>query len=118
MSNSDVIEQCDKCGQSELTGYHLLHCSDYTDRRQVLRSAEALIHGDRQQDYGDPRESFARLASLWSATLGHEVTPAQVALCLLQLKVSRLCVTPDHADSWIDAAGYAALGAEVARAGR
>ena len=85
-------------------------------RDRVLETAGELINGDRRQSYGDPTESFERLAALWSATLGHEVTPAHVVLCLLQLKVSRLCVTPDHADSWVDLAGYAALGAEVSGA--
>ena len=36
----------------------------------------------------------------------------QVYLCLNQLKVSRLIETPTHADSWVDIAGYAALGGE------
>lgn len=86
-------------------------------RDDVLATAERLINGDRRDDYGDARESFQRLATLWSATLGTPISPPQVALCLLQLKVSRLCVTPTHFDSWVDAAGYAALGAEIASPG-
>ncbi len=83
-------------------------------RDEVLAEASRLINGDRARDYGDASESFARLAALWSAVLGVPVAAHQVALCLLQLKVSRLCVTPTHADSWADAIGYLALGAEVA----
>lgn len=80
----------------------------------ILMCASTLVDGDRRASYGDARESFDRLAALWSATLGVQVTSAQVALCLTQLKISRLCVSPDHLDSWIDLAGYAALGGYVA----
>ena len=87
-------------------------------RDGILTSAADLINGQRAADCGDAAESFARLAALWTATLGVPITAAQVALCLLQLKVSRLCVTPSHADSWIDAAGYIALGGEIATGGQ
>lgn len=83
-------------------------------RDEVLTGAQTIINGDRAHDYGDATESFTRLAKLWSATLGQDVTPEQVALCLVQLKVSRLVNTPGHRDSWVDICGYAALGAEVA----
>lgn len=86
-----------------------------TIRDATLARAAELINGDRAADYGDATESFTRLANLWTATLGVPVTAWQVALCLMQLKVSRLCVTPTHADSWVDAAGYIALGSEIAQ---
>jgi hypothetical protein len=35
---------------------------------------------------------------------------------LAALKISRLVESPDHEDSWVDGAGYFALGAEVAGA--
>lgn len=84
------------------------------NRREVLDTAAELIDGQRADDYGDASESFARLSRIWSGILGQEVTAAQVALCLAGLKLSRLAATPTHADSWVDLAGYAALGAEVA----
>ena len=82
-------------------------------RSNVLADADQLITGERQSEYGDATESFTRLAALWGEVLGVPVTPAKVALCLIQLKVSRLVVSPGHGDSWTDIAGYAALGAEV-----
>lgn len=87
-------------------------------REVTLTTAASLVSGDRAKDYGDAAESFTRLAALWSPILGVDVTPEQVALCLTQLKVSRLVVTPAHADSWVDAAGYIALGSEIAARGR
>lgn len=80
---------------------------------RVLERAKNIINGDRRAEYGPPKDSFNRIADLWATTLGHPVSPEQVALCLAQLKIARLIQTPGHADSWVDLAGYAALGAEV-----
>lgn len=82
----------------------------------ILTEADALISGDRARDYGDARDNFGRIAALWSPILGVPVSPAQVALCMVQLKVARLVASPGHRDSWADAAGYAALGARVSGA--
>lgn len=81
-------------------------------REQALKTAEELINGTRATNYGDAYKNHERIAKLWSVVLGVEVTVSQVYLCLNQLKVSRLIETPKHEDSWIDIAGYAALGGE------
>ncbi|AXN53331.1 hypothetical protein PBI_THONKO_59 [Mycobacterium phage Thonko] len=86
-------------------------------REVVLDTAKSLICGDRQASYGDATESFSRLARLWSEVIGVDIMPEQVALCLTLLKVSRLVASPDHADSWVDICGYAALGGEIAQRG-
>lgn len=70
---------------------------------------------ERGRIYGDAAENMAKTAQLWSIVLGVPVTPAQVALCLIQLKVARLLVTPDHSDSALDIAGYAAVLCEAQR---
>jgi len=75
----------------------------------ILEEALAITSGDRQQDYGDVHKSFARIAALWSPVLGVSVTPKQVALCMIQLKVSR-SITSEKRDTWIDIAGYARCG--------
>jgi len=84
------------------------------NRVDVLNQAEQLINGPRAQDYGDARENFGRVAQVWSALLDQHIEPEQVALCMTALKMCRLAKTLDHTDSWIDAAGYIALGAEIA----
>ena len=55
------------------------------------------------------------IAARWSITLGHAVTPAQVVLCMIDLKLTRLAHNPSHTDSVADVIGYAALLPEVAR---
>lgn len=81
-------------------------------RTEILKRAEELINGKRATEYGDAYENHERIAKLWTVVLGMDVSVGQVYLCLNQLKVSRLIETPDHEDSWIDLAGYAALGGE------
>jgi len=74
----------------------------------MLMDAARTI-AERGRVYVDAAANMAKTAQLWSAVLGVDVTGAQVALCLIQLKVARLLVTPDHSDSAVDIAGYAAV---------
>lgn len=84
-------------------------------RSHALGKADELITGQRLKDYGPPILNFTRIGHLWAPILGlNVVQPHEVALCLAQLKVARLCQSPDHEDSWLDALGYIAIGAELA----
>ena len=69
----------------------------------------ANVIAERSAQYGDASSNMAVIAQRWSATLGREITPAQVLLCLLDLKLARLAHDPTHEDSAIDVCGYAAL---------
>ncbi len=69
----------------------------------------ARIVAERRVAYGHPATSMAAIAARWSVTLGVPVTPATVALCLIDLKLARLAHDPAHADSITDIAGYAAV---------
>lgn len=71
--------------------------------QDILEEALLLTNGDRAQDYGDMQASFERIAALWSPILGVPVTAKHVALCMIQLKVSRAC-TSDKRDNWVDIA--------------
>ena len=77
--------------------------------KSFLLEALDLIEGERAESYGDAKENHARIAAMWSALLEKEVTPNQVYLCLIAVKMSRLVESPTHRDSWLDIAGYAAL---------
>lgn len=54
-----------------------------------------------------------RVAIRWSEVLGTKVSPAQVIVCLIDLKVAGLAHDPRHLDSITDIAGYADILAEV-----
>jgi hypothetical protein len=68
--------------------------------------AESITH-DRAADYGDPRISFDRIALMWSAITGADITAQQVAHMMIALKLVRLQHTPNHLDSIVDVVGYA-----------
>lgn len=72
----------------------------------ILEEAEKLVGGDRQQDYGDTRKSFTRIARLWSSYKGIEFTPQDVGLMMILLKVSRGAEGAKR-DTIVDIAGYA-----------
>ena len=62
---------------------------------------------DRHHDYGDPRTSFNRIALMWSAIAGADISAQQVAHMMIALKLSRLQTNPNHLDSLVDIVGYA-----------
>lgn len=76
--------------------------------------AEALstINGPRRSDYGTVSVSFKRIALTWSAVLGLPVTPQQVCLCMIGLKLCRETNAHKH-DNLTDLAGYTGLLAEL-----
>lgn len=90
------------------------------NRKQVLAKAEKLINGQRATDYGDAYDNHARIADGWNVIMQEamvnsgELTPSHVALMMDWLKTCRLLTTINHEDSWVDKAGYTALGAEFA----
>ena len=80
--------------------------------RAVLQEAADVLD-DRGATYGPAEVSVAAIAARWSLTLGHTITPAEVVLCLIDLKLARLAHDPAHRDSVVDVIGYAAILPEV-----
>jgi hypothetical protein len=72
----------------------------------TLQEAQRIVHGDRRIDYGHPMDDFARTSLIWQAILGIPVTPEQVALCMVGVKISREVNKPKR-DNLVDMAGYA-----------
>ena len=83
-------------------------------RSEILDTAKAIVTKDRNATHGNPEDSFALIAKYWSAHLGVAVTSTDVSILMALLKIARLNVTPEHSDSWVDLAGYAACGGEIA----
>ncbi len=81
---------------------------------EIVEEAQRVLT-QRRATYGDPAASMAMVAARWSVTLGHPVTPAEVVLCMIDLKLARLVYDPGHHDSTLDIIGYAALLPEVRR---
>ncbi len=72
----------------------------------LAQEALAAVTGPRQRDYAHPRINFQRIADLWSPIFGITVTPEQVALAMIQVKVARL-MNRYTRDSVVDILGYA-----------
>jgi hypothetical protein len=95
-------------------------------RAATLDEAKRLICGDRNNQYGPPGKDFNRAAqALNSLGFGKEsldgdslelLDDHDIATIMIVLKLSRIMWSAQKRDSWIDVAGYAACGAEVAGA--
>ena len=102
-------------------------------RRTMLMNAADLVDGDRNAQYGDPRQDFSRTAAYWNTHIagvidrklaenGGQMNTREilgmedVAIMMGLLKVSRLSWQPYKEDTWTDLAGYAACGWDCAQA--
>lgn len=83
------------------------------DQRQepttVLTEARDIVHGDREKTHGEPARNLAAIAAMWEPIFGAKVTPEQVCLAMIALKVARAINQPAHRDHWTDIVGYVAL---------
>jgi hypothetical protein len=77
----------------------------------VLDQAQAAVYGDREADYGHPREDFTRQAILWTGLLQHKLADGEyieaedIARCMVAVKLARDVHAPKR-DSRVDGAGY------------
>ena len=83
-------------------------------KREMLEKAIAIV-ADRGEQYGSAKSNLDRVAALWSVWLHVPVVASDVAIMNILQKMARIESNGgDHEDSWIDIAGYAAIGAEIA----
>ena len=79
----------------------------------ALKSAQDIVRGDRNDEYGSFEQMMIRTAQVWTGILDHEVQPAEVAMCMTGLKLVRMQQNPDKEDSFTDALGYTAMAADI-----
>lgn len=84
------------------------------NRTEILDTAREAVTRDRAATHGDAERTFGLIAAYWSAHLDRPVSAADVAVMMVLLKLARSKATPGHADHWVDMAGYAACGGELA----
>lgn len=82
----------------------------------ILNEAEILVSQDRQAAYGDSPKKYDAIARLWSVILQQPVTPEQVVLCMLLIKIARESKKHQR-DNLVDIAGYALI-LEQVRSGK
>ena len=83
-------------------------------REECLRKANEIVNGQREQQYGTPEDNFKMIAEMWSAYLETDVSAVDVAMMMSLLKIARISTGTFNEDSFIDLAGYAACGYEIA----
>lgn len=75
------------------------------NNKNILREAENLIYGAREKSYGSVTTNFTNIAKGWSVIAGVNLSPEQVGLMMVWLKIAREINKPQR-DNLIDAAGY------------
>lgn len=92
-------------------------------RSALLDKAKEIVNGDRNREYSGPEKSFELIAEFWNTYLkgvGGAGTPdrlaaVDVANMMALLKIARIITSNyESSDSWVDLAGYAACGSEIA----
>lgn len=109
-----------------------LHFSDWTSdaplhlstpavtAESILATAGRIVGGDRAEQYGDMVAAHARVGELWTAYLDKRLgitdylTPQDVALMMVLLKVARTQGGAHSIDNYVDIAGYAGCAGEIA----
>jgi len=76
--------------------------------QDILEEAAEILNGDRREAYGGVKQSFSNLSRMWTLILGHDVTPSQVCLCMIGLKITRE-MNCHKRDNLVDLAGYSKL---------
>jgi len=88
------------------------------DRNQILLEAGRTIK-DRGEQYGRVDTLFTMIAHRWRLTIQQRhgidlsMSCEDVGLLMLDLKTARAIAAPNHADSFVDLAGYACLLGEI-----
>lgn len=82
---------------------------------KITQTSDAEILKQRATEYGSTKESFTRIANLWSVYTGYEITAVQVAQMMVLLKISRSITAKNETlkDCFADARNYTTLAEEL-----
>ena len=90
-------------------------------RAHVLELARKCVCSDRESQYGSPENNFALIAAFWGLYLEEklqlteiEIKAEDVAMMMALLKIARCTTGQVKLDNYVDLAGYAACGGEIA----
>ena len=85
------------------------------NNEKISPKNDKQIKEDRAKSYGSVSESFGRISKLWSAYLGHDIKPHEVAIMMTLLKISRTTTAKGETlvDSYQDGRIYLELAEEL-----
>lgn len=104
--------------QDTLEDFNRVRAKNGQRGRVICEDALRTINGERQDQYGNPEDTFRLIAHLWtaylySAALPITITPVMVADMMCLLKIAREKGGKGKRDNMVDLIGYAALGAAL-----
>ena len=83
--------------------------------QSILEEADAIINGERQDQYGNPEDSFQIVADFWTVYLIHKynfewsLDAEDIAIMMSLLKHARMLGQNSKRDNFVDAIGYLAI---------
>lgn len=121
MDDSDMIDEL----RMKLNGEKF--CKEWVS--PTLKRADEIINGERQDQYGDPEDSFRHIARFWNAyirilqeellrdwgvdekdyCLVDILKPKDIAIMMSLMKHARMTGQKWHPDNATDACGYLAI---------
>jgi hypothetical protein len=95
-------------------------------RGKILMEALDVINGERQDQYGNPEDSFKIIAEYWTAYLVAEgiienfegdpvqkLSPQNASIMMILFKIARMSGQADKEDNYRDAAGYLGIASDM-----
>ncbi len=79
---------------------------------KILEEAAEII-GERGRDYGGVENNFRNIADIYRAATGQQISPYDVAMMMVSLKLARIQMSPRKKDHYIDLINYAAFACEL-----
>lgn len=83
------------------------------NHRDTLAEAERIL-AERAATYGGVEDCFLRIALIATQLLQKPVTPRDVAMIQVAVKLGRIAENPTHHDSYVDAINYLSFADEFA----
>lgn len=104
------IKMADK--HAEIVNADATELSSKDKREAFLNEVAGIVLRDRNDQYGEPENTFKTIAVYWSMYLGKKISSFDVAMLMSLMKISRIQATGGKShDSLVDLAGYAVCAA-------
>ena len=84
--------------------------------KSLLMDAIKATCEERNEDYGTPSENYGRIKDLWQGyPPSADLDQVDAVVLMILTKIARIAESPGLRDSWLDIAGYAAVGWAVVK---
>lgn len=84
--------------------------------KALLQDAIQATCEGRNEDYGTPSENYGRIRDLWRGyPPSADLDEVDAVVLMILTKIARIVESPGLRDSWLDIAGYAAVGWAVVK---